>query len=99
MCQKVKITYILNPKINIVLIIRPANYIWIQWASKNISGFDVFDHLQQGIRCRQDYHGTCDAVQTLKDCLLRKGSAPQEFLDALRRVKLNELADTLEHGR
>ena len=81
------------------LIIRPANYIWIQWASKNISGFYVFDHLQQEIRCRQDNHGACDAVQTLKGCLGRKGGSPQEFLDALRRVKLNDLADTLEHGR
>ena len=62
------------------------------------SGFDVFDHLQERIRSRQDSHGACDAVQTLMSCLLRKGS-PQEFLEALRRVRLDELSVTLEYGR
>ena len=58
----------------------------------------VCGHLQQGIQCRQDYHGPRDAVQMLKGCLLRKGN-PQEFLDALRQIKVYDLAEILEHGR
>ena len=67
-----------------------------QYYSKNIAG--VCCHLQQGIQCRQDNHGARDAVLTLMGRLSGKVN-PQEFLCALRRVKLNVLADKLEHGR
>ena len=64
-----------------------------------VSFISFFGLLQEEIKCDQTYKGARYAVQTFKGCLHRKKSPPQEFLHALRQVKLNDLADKLEDGR